>query len=251
MKNQEKFIMNDIPWKELQEMGISEAAFLDFPKDVIDRILTGNNSPLVNLSFKNVQGEQVQLPAKFRFERDKNGELQVIFQPKRMELQNDYYLSPSDLERLDNLETILVDVMTEKGMEKCWLQKDHELNAIDRVKEDDVKIPEAIGYVVLGEAEKQQIREGKPVQLEVDDIVVTVGVDINARNGFRVVNGDMDEWKQKKLEQWDRITPGAQGYWQTSENGWQYQKHLERGEKRTQEEKQDRGLGRGFGIRRG
>jgi hypothetical protein len=80
---------------------------------------------------------------------------------------------------------------------------------------------------------KQRMRDGLPVEVEVGDTKVTVGVDLNDPTGFRVLKGDLNEWQQKKLVEWDRITPGATGYWQTSENGWEYMKTLQEDQKIT------------------
>jgi len=54
----------------------------------------------------------------------------------------------------------------------------------------------------------------------------------------------MDEWKQHKLEQWDRIAPGVRGYWKTSENGWEYQLHEQRDETIKQTAEIERETGR-------
>ena len=57
----------------------------------------------------------------------------------------------------------------------------------------------------------------------------------------------MDEWRQRKLEQWDRITPGATGYWQTSENGWEYRMHARQEQTLRREQTVERSTGRKLG----
>lgn len=249
MVNQQKFLMNEMPWDEFKKIGMTEEAFLDLPKDSIDRILTGNLSPLMKMKFVDTEGNAMKIPAsmglsqnedgivpaKFRLQRNADGKINLVLHPKRNEVDlkiGDTQLTAEQLKRMKNGETVLTKVSKSGKDEKCYVQLDHDLNVVHMAREKDVVIPNAIGDVVIGTKQAQQIREGKPVELEVGDTKVTVGVDINSRNGFRVVDGDMNLWKQRKLEQWDRLTPGVTGYWRTSENGWEYRLHHSKEEER-------------------
>lgn len=263
MENQKKVLFNysEFPWDELKSVGLTEESFLDLPKDSIDRIFTGNLSPLMKLKFMDRDGNPMQVPesmklsqnpdgvvpTKFRLVRDAEGKVHVDLHPKLSEVSRkvgDTELSQKDIDRLKDSESLLMTVRKDGKDEKCYLQLDHDLNVVHTVREKDVLIPNAIGDVVIGDKQAQQIREGKPVELEVGDTKVTVGVDLNARNGFRIVEGDMDLWKQRKLEQWDRVTPGVKGYWKTSENGWEYEFHQTREEKLQRTQTMERGTGR-------
>lgn len=264
MVNQQKFLMNDMPWEELKKIGMTEEAFLDLPKDSIDRILTGNLSPLMKMTFvdkdgnamkvpesmKLEQNEDMTVPVKFRLERDADGKVTLMLHPKKSEIDlkiGDTQLTADQVKRMKNQESVLTEVRKGGKDEKCYVQLDQDLNVVHMVREKDVVIPNAIGDVVIGTKQAQQIREGKPVQLEVGDTKVTVGVDINSRNGFRIVEGDMDLWRQRKLEQWDKVTPGVKGYWKTSENGWEYELHHNKEEKLTRSQTIERGTGRKLG----
>ena len=264
MVNQQKFLMNDMPWEELKKIGMTEEAFLDLPKDSIDRILTGNLSPLMKMTFvdkdgnamkvpesmKLEQNEDMTVPVKFRLERDADGKVTLMLHPKKSEIDlkiGDTQLTADQVKRMKNQESVLTEVRKGGKDEKCYVQLDQDLNVVHMVREKDVVIPNAIGDVVIGTKQAQQIREGKPVQLEVGDTKVTVGVDINSRNGFRIVEGNMDLWRQRKLEQWDKVTPGVKGYWKTSENGWEYELHHNKEEKLTRSQTIERGTGRKLG----
>ena len=238
MENQKKILFDykQIPWAELEQIGLSEEKFLDLPKGSIDRILTGNLSPLMKMQFldkdgnalvvpecmKLSQNEDGVVPTKFRLVKDEQGNVHVQLLPKRSEVDlqvGETKISKTDLARMKDQESVLTTIRKNGKDEKYYLQLDSSLNIIQMAREKDVIIPNAIGDVTIGQQQAQQIRDGKPVELEVGDTKVTIGVDLNGRNGFRIVEGDMDEWKQKKLEQWDRVTPGIKGYWKTSENG--------------------------------
>lgn len=267
MENQKKnlFDYKQMPWDELKAIGLTEESFLDLPANSIDRILTGNLSPLMKMKFVDNDGNALPLPqamkfsqdadgvipAKFRLTRDEQGNVHVQLLPKRDEINRmvgETEIPAVDIARMKDQESVLMTIKKDGKDEKCYLQLDNDLNVIQMTREKEVVIPNAIGDVTLGEQQIQQIRDGKPLELEVGDTKVTVGVDLNDRNGFRIVEGDMDEWKQKKLEQWDRITPGVRGYWQTSENGWEYRLHNQREEKLERTSTVERETGRRLSI---
>ena len=277
MVNQKKFLMNEMPWEQLEKLGITEEKFLDFPKDSIDRIMTGNTSPLMKMKFVDndgnamevpeslnlFQNEEGVVPTKFRLLREANGKVRVELMPRRNELNlmlGETAITKEQLERLKNQESVRTVIRKFGKDEMCYVQLDSELNILQMTKEKEVVIPNAIGDVTIGTEIEQRLREGKPVELEVGDTKVTVGVDLNARNGFRVVEGDMDLWKQRKLEQWDRITPGVKGFWKTTENGWDYELHQDREQKQTidrqsgqvldNEQKMNVSMTQGRGMRR-
>lgn len=277
MVNQKKFLMNEMPWEQLEKLGITEEKFLDFPKDSIDRIMTGNTSPLMKMKFVDndgnamkvpeslnvFQNEEGIVPTKFRLLREANGKVRVELMPRRNELNlmlGETAITKEQLERLKNQESVRTVIRKFGKDEMCYVQLDSELNILQMTKEKEVVIPNAIGDVTIGTEIEQRLREGKPVELEVGDTKVTVGVDLNARNGFRVVEGDMNLWKQRKLEQWDRITPGVKGYWRTTENGWDYKLHQDREQKQTinkqsgqvldNEQKMNVSMTQGRGMRR-
>ena len=87
---------------------------------------------------------------------------------------------------------------------------------------------EHVRHITLGQNQRQAIREGKPVELEVGDTKVTVGVDLRQNSGFKAIDGDMSEWKRQQEIKWDMANPGAMGYWQTDANRWEYKQTQEK-----------------------
>lgn len=224
----------EIPFKELERM----LPDMKFPKKAIARLLKGRLSPLMKLDVES-KGKHYSLPAKIALARE-NGNVCVKIFPIRKEIDNALSLSEKELSRIKENETIRI---TRDG-EDLFVQIDPETKTLMSAKADDIRIPHAIGDVTVGETQREQMRNGNPVQIEIGGEKVTVGVDLNDSTGFKVVNGDLNKWKEKKLMEWDRTAPGITGHWNTSENGWEYQKNIEK------EEKEERGLSRGFGFRR-
>lgn len=226
MKN--VFKAKEIPFGELEQYGIEKEALLDLPKKALDNLLTGRLSPLLKLTVEGKNGKRFQFPAKVKLHRNMDGTTELRIFPAMKEIKNEFSLSEKELEKLRDNRTITKSIDRGNGTERCYLQLDKETNTVMHVKANEIHIPDAIGEAVIGSEQKERIRNGEPVEIHLDDTTVTVGVDLNDRTGFKVINGDLDQWRMKKLIEWDRMTPGATGYWQTSENGWEYRKEMER-----------------------
>ena len=80
----------------------------------------------------------------------------------------------------------------------------------------------------LGLSQKEAVVLGKPVELEVGDQKVTVGVDLREPQGFKIVKGDMEEWKRQQAIRYDDAHEGYMGYVQTDENRWEYKQVVDR-----------------------
>ena len=83
---------------------------------------------------------------------------------------------------------------------------------------------EKINDIELGTNQKQAAQEGKPIELNVGGQPVTVGVDLREPQGYKIVNGDMQEWDRQKKIKYDLVNDDFMGYVQTDENRWEYQK---------------------------
>jgi hypothetical protein len=109
---------------------------------------------------------------------------------------------------------------------------------------------EKVKDIELGTSQKEAAREGKLVELNVGNEKVTVGVDLHEPQGFKIVNGDMDEWKRQTAIRYDIDHPEVMGYVQTDRNRWEYQQlqlHQtgeEKKDSRKKEEKESSGLKR-------
>lgn len=107
---------------------------------------------------------------------------------------------------------------------------DNETKSILVRSENDLKLEERIAKlekvadIELGVQQKQQFREGKPIELNVGGEPVTVGVDLQSKDGFRSLNGDMAEWDRQQRLRYDDQHPEYIGLVQTDENRWEYQK---------------------------
>lgn len=229
-----KFIKADeVPYDELKQVGISEKAFLNMPKEALDRMLSGRTSPLMELNYQKKDGNVVSFVGKLGMQRDADGKVHLTVIP-RIENQQmldklmaDKGLTPEDIKNLQKGEMVVKEV----GKERQYFRLDRETNSVVSIRQADIMIPNSIGDVQLGNNQKERLREGKPIELSLGDTKVTVGVDPNDVTGCRVIKGDMHEWETKQKVDWDRGNMGVTGYWRCAENSWQLQelKNIQQG----------------------
>lgn len=237
---------NEIPVKQLAMVGINEKMLFGLQPKELERMMRGRMSPLL-AELKVRDGKRVAtFPGKLRFVRDEKGKVNVLVYPVRKEPANDYNLTPEQMEKLKDGKPLLVTIEKEEGREKLILQCDRETNVVMAAKQKDLRIPLAIGDIVLGEEQKERFREGKPIELTKENTTITVGVDLDDPTGCRIVKGDLNLWQQKKLEEWDKRTPDAYGYWKTTENGLQYQAFVNRQKGITMDMDNGQSTGRSF-----
>ena len=233
MTNKKAFLEEEIPYDKLEKLGISRRAFLSMPKDLVDPIINGKVSPILKAHIKAKNGKTMEIPMKIQLSRDDDGSIKLLTYQRTKQIQNDFELTPRELERVKNGEVIRKE-LEEDGIRKMkFIQLDCETNAlipksVARVRiAEKLRDMEKIKDIELGANQKQAAQEGKPIQLNVGDQPVTVGVDLREPQGFKVVNGDMEEWNRQKKIKYDLEHEGYMGYVQTDENRWEYQKFVD------------------------
>lgn len=234
MTNKKAFLEEEIPYDKLEKLGISRRAFLSMPKDLVDPIINGKVSPILKAHIKAKNGKTMEIPMKIQLSRDDDGSIKLLTYQRTKQIQNDFELTPRELERVKNGEVIRKE-LEEDGIRKMkFIQLDSETNAlipksVARVRiAEKLRDMEKIKDIELGANQKQAAQEGKPIQLNVGDQPVTVGVDLREPQGFKVVNGDMEEWNRQKKIKYDLEHEGYMGYVQTDENRWEYQKFVDK-----------------------
>ena len=234
MTNKKAFLEEEIPYDKLEKLGISRRAFLSIPKDLVDPIINGKVSPILKAHIKAKNGKTMEIPMKIQLSRDDDGSIKLLTYQRTKQIQNDFELTPRELERVKNGEVIRKE-LEEDGIRKMkFIQLDCETNAlipksVARVRiAEKLRDMEKIKDIELGANQKQAAQEGKPIQLNVGDQPVTVGVDLREPQGFKVVNGDMEEWNRQKKIKYDLEHEGYMGYVQTDENRWEYQKFVDK-----------------------
>jgi len=226
--------MDEIPFEKFEKLGISKQDFLAMPKELADTVVNGRVTPLMNTRIHAENGKVIEMHMKLQLTRDDNGNVLLQTYPMRKQIDNAYNLTDRELKKVGEGNVIKKEV-TEDGEKKVkFIQLDQETKSLISRNVATVKLAnklrdmEKINDIELGANQKQAAQEGKPLELNVGDQKVTVGVDLREPQGFKIVNGDMKEWERQMKIKYDEEHEGFMGYVQTDENRWEYRQVVER-----------------------
>ena len=142
MTNKKAFLEEEIPYGKLEKLGISRRAFLSMPKDLVDPIINGKVSPILKAHIKAKNGKTMEIPMKIQLSRDDDGSIKLLTYQRTKQIQNDFELTPRELERVKNGEVIRKE-LEEDGIRKMkFIQLDCETNAL---------IPKSVARVRIAE----------------------------------------------------------------------------------------------------
>lgn len=229
-----------LPYEKLALLGIDREKADRLPQEFHQKLVDGEVTPLMQVSITARNGNVITLPLKLQMALDQTGQAVLIAYPVRKALDEEKVrelrLTTNEVERLRKGDVLqkAVDVNGEKTQQ--YLQLDPETKSIIQRKVNDIKVEqrikdmEKVNDIELGTQQKQQVRDGKPAELNVGGEKVTVGIDLKEPQGFRVVKGDMKEWERQQKLRYDEVHPEYVGLVQTDKNRWEYQKVVERQE---------------------
>lgn len=187
-------------------------------------------------------GMVITLPLKLQLAADKEGNPTLIAYPVQRELtaerSNELRLSQQEIDALRRGDVLQKTVDIDGEKTRRYLQLDPETKSIIHRRVTEVQIEqrlkdmEKVNDIELGTQQKQQVREGKPMELNVGGEKVTVGIDLREPQGFKVVQGDMKEWERQQKLRYDDLHPEYLGLVMTDKNRWEYQKIVEHDSKK-------------------
>ena len=61
--------VSEVPFDELEQVGISEQAFLNMPKNMLDRIMSGRVTPLMQMQWTKKDGTVIPMLGKLAIQR--------------------------------------------------------------------------------------------------------------------------------------------------------------------------------------
>lgn len=227
-----------LPYEKLALLGIDREKADNLPQEVKERLVSGEVTPLMQVSISARNGDVITLPLKLQMIADKDGNPALIAYPVRAELEAErnkvLRLTPQEAGRLAKGEVIqkAVEVNGEKTQQ--YLQLDPETKSVIHRRVTDIEIErklkdmEKVNDIELGTQQKQQVRDGKPVELNVGGEKVSVGIDLKEPQGFKLIKGDMKEWERQQKLRYDEIHPEYLGLVMTDKNRWEYQKVVDK-----------------------
>ena len=229
------FLEEEIPYEKLEKIGITRKGVLSMPKEIIEPLVNGQVTPLIMTRYKADNGKVIEMPMKLQLERGEKGDVRLMTYQVRKDIERENpKLSDKELEQVKNGKAVRKEVNEDGVRKQKYIQLDQETKSLILKDAAAVRITEKlremekIKDIGLGENQKQAAIEGKPIELTVGDQKVTVGVDLREPQGFKVVNGDMQEWERQMKIRYDNEHEGFMGYVQTDENRWEYQKVVDK-----------------------
>jgi hypothetical protein len=229
-----RFLEKDIPYGKLANLGIDREKTLSMPKDLLESLMSGKVTPLVQAHVRSESGITYEVPLKLQIIRDREGKIDLMTYPVRKSLMSDISLSENERERLQQGDTIRKEI-NENGVRRMqFIQMDNETKSLIKRNVSNLRLPEQIAQIEkindiqLGQNQKNAIKEGKPIELEIGHEKVSVGVDLKEPQGFKIVKGDMTEWERQQKIKYDMANEGFMGYVLTDQNRWEYQKVVDK-----------------------
>ncbi len=216
------FLINELPYDDLKNVGIDKNDFMNLPISILDRLMTGRLSPLLSLNVP-IEDCNFEFIGKIAFERDSKKKIQLKVFPIKKDIdKGDIPLTNDEIQKLKDGRIIKKRIPIDAKKVFSYIQLDTDTNNLISTHVGSVYIPERIFDYVLSPEEIEKIKSGEPLEIEKENI--TVGIDLESKSGITHIKGNLEDWKLSKLIEWDRLNPLVTGFWCTSENGWQYQK---------------------------
>lgn len=160
-----------LPYEKLALLGIDREKAEALPKEIKDKLASGEVTPVLQVSLNAQNGNVITLPLKLQMVADRDGNPALVAYPVRAALEiernKELRLTQQEAERLNKGDVIqkAVDINGEKT--KQYLQLDPETKSIIHKKVTDIKIKqklkgmEKVNHIELGMQQKQQVREGE------------------------------------------------------------------------------------------
>lgn len=223
-----------LPYEKLALLGLDREKVDQLPEAVKKSLASGQVTPLMQVSINAHNGDVITLPLKLQMIADRNGQPALIAYPVKAELDKnrnkELKLTDAEVDRLKKGEVIQKSIEQNGEKTKRYLQLDPETKSVIHRNVADIKLEqklkdmEKVNDIELGMQQKEQVRDGKAVELNVGGEKVSVGIDLKEPQGFKVIKGDMTEWDRQQKMRYDELHPEYYGLVQTDKNRWEYQK---------------------------
>lgn len=219
MANFETFTDGEIPYKRLEQFGLTREMVEDLPQSVFRRLLSSRDTPVLPITTINQDGQAVRSEARISLVRLTDGRVDIALSPKwdTSDLTN---FNDSQQRSLLSGKVLLLDI-PEKGI--CFVQYDDTIQQAMTVPVDIIR--HNIGLVQqehgLTDKQVEDIAKGKIIQLSDErGNIASVGVDLRQMSGLRTASGDALAWQEEaKSDNLPEYSFGIYGCWKTDDSG--------------------------------
>ena len=210
--NYERFTQKEIPYDILDKFGLTQMMIDDLPENVTKRFLSGRTTPVLPIITENVEGETILSHARISLVRLSDGTVEVCFAPQWVDedLQS---FTQEQQEKLKLGEVTLADM---PGKGRCFIQYDETISQVMAVPESIIaqNISILTRSFTISDEEKEQLENGGIIELEINNNILSVGIDLNEDTGIRIANGDILSWQEDaKADRLPKYNFGIYGCW--------------------------------------
>jgi hypothetical protein len=159
----------DLPWKDLEAIGLAAGGQLLLNMDDLKALLSGRRTGLLQLH--NLEAENVKIKsmdAKVSLRPNDNGKLDLLIHPiyKRVTTPDFMDDFQADMLKKGEVPSLLVNLKNEKGvMTEMLVEYDKETNEFIVSDTEKILVPDMVNNEFLTPAQKEKYRKGKEVEL--------------------------------------------------------------------------------------
>ena len=180
------FEIKNMPYSSFEKLGMSKKDVLNLPSDDLGALLSGRTTGMLPIRV-NVDGIDLNQQAKLSLYALPDNSLSIKVHPYRHEIQNDHNLDKEQLDRLKNGETVVAPKTSLNGEKENYIfQLDKQINEIRFLRVNDINIPKSLLGNEITPKQREDLLEGKTVELKTQDGVKAVSVDLIGPKGFSV-----------------------------------------------------------------
>ena len=209
----EYFSEEEIPYKDLQEFGLTKNMIADLPEGVKQRLLSGYATPVtLPIITVNEEDEKILSHAKLSLVRQDDGGVDVMLWP---------YVDTSDVDEYSSY----VQRNLPKGgvmiVQDNYAQYSNSIKQVISVPCDIIQknIDVMTHKFEIVKEDYKQLIKGHVVEFDFRGHVCTIGIDLEYPIGVRITNGDTEKWmKDTDAANMQKYNFGTSGCWIMEEN---------------------------------
>lgn len=239
-----KFKEEEIPYEKLEKVGLSRQMIEDLPEDALDKVLSGQLSPVVPLNVTTEDGKTYESRGRFSIYVKDDGEVSAKIHPvmkpigetmqvakvneetgkvEYQDIPTSERYSKQVIDQLKDGKVVMDYLYHPDGTrEQAFLQLDEETNGIIGISSEAVNrnLEIVSTELHLTKAEGNCLNNGGLVTYSTDeDELLTVGLDLRSPSGIRFAVGDEKKWQESRQRDWDKYELGVNGCWMTDDDG--------------------------------
>ena len=164
------FKEQDLPWEDLQKIGLAQNCNLNISDNDRKSLLSGRRTEMLRL--KNLSSDGLQIPyldARLSLKPDKKGTPELLVHPIYKMAEKPSFLTDSEAEKLKKGEALNIDrmIFDDEGKARDILVEfDRETNEFIVIDQHRILAPDRVNGEYLSLDQKERYRKGKEVELK-------------------------------------------------------------------------------------